>query len=197
MKKKAIAIVAHPDDETIWMGGTILRFRDYDWTIFSLCRASDADRVPKFRKVCKFYGARCIIADLEDEKVFPVGKNEISKIILQNLKERKYDIIFTHNRNGEYGHRRHVEVHDAIVSMVEQNILKAKKLLCFSYELGDEKLNSKESRIALPKISDMNIELTREEHRKKLKVINESYGFSKNSFEFLCSHDKECFEKVK
>ena len=45
--KKALIIVAHPDDETIWMGGTILKYTELEWTIYSLCRASDKDREPK------------------------------------------------------------------------------------------------------------------------------------------------------
>ena len=41
MEKEALVIVAHPDDETIWMGGTILKNKNWKWTILSLCRASD------------------------------------------------------------------------------------------------------------------------------------------------------------
>ncbi len=61
-------IVAHPDDETIWMGGTILANPQTKWTVLSLCRADDKDRAPKFRKVCRFLGAKAIIADLDDEE---------------------------------------------------------------------------------------------------------------------------------
>ena len=60
--KKASIVVAHPDDETIWMGGTILKNKYWDWTIISLCRKNDPDRMPKFKKVCAYYGAKAIWA---------------------------------------------------------------------------------------------------------------------------------------
>ena len=49
-RERAVVIVAHPDDETIWMGGFILDNPDYNWTILSLCRASDTDCAPKFKQ---------------------------------------------------------------------------------------------------------------------------------------------------
>ena len=70
-KKEALCIVAHPDDETIWMGGAILKNK-FNWTIISLCRKNDLDREPKFRRVCKFYSANSIISDLEDDIVKPI-----------------------------------------------------------------------------------------------------------------------------
>ncbi len=68
-KGRGLVVVAHPDDETIWMGGTILANPRVAWTVFSLCRSGDRDRAPIFKKVCKFLGARAVISDLDDEEV--------------------------------------------------------------------------------------------------------------------------------
>ena len=46
--KSIAVIVAHPDDETLWAGGTILSHPANNWFVVSLCRASDKDRSTRF-----------------------------------------------------------------------------------------------------------------------------------------------------
>src|SRR3989344_13962 len=128
MKKEALVIIAHPDDETIWMGGTILKNKSWNWTIFSLCRKSDQDRAPKFKKVCDFYKANSIISDLDDELLMPLKTEEVIKKIQEILPKKKYNTIFTHGENGEYGHLRHKEVHKAVKEMIKNKALKAKEI---------------------------------------------------------------------
>lgn len=65
--RNAACIVAHPDDETLWAGGTILMHPAIKWTIISLCRKSDPDRAPKFFRVVKEYNAVGIMGGLDDE----------------------------------------------------------------------------------------------------------------------------------
>ena len=63
---RAAVVVAHPDDETLWCGGYILAHPEYDWRIVTLCRASDPDRAPKFRRVLEQLGAVGDMADSDD-----------------------------------------------------------------------------------------------------------------------------------
>ena len=193
--KNALVIVAHPDDETIWMGGTILKNKNWKWTILSLCRKNDADREPKFMEVCSFYGAEGIISDLDDEKLKPLQVNEVIKKIKQNLKKINYNYIFSHGENGEYGHLRHKEVHQAVKQMAENKELKCDRIYFFSYVPG-EKTAPHDSKLKIPvpdKDSDLLVELNESEYNDKIKIITQIYGFRGNIFETLSCNKKEAF----
>lgn len=193
--KKALVIVAHPDDETIWSGGLILENPNWEWTIFSLCRAGDSDRAPKFRKACDEYNALSVIADLDDESDEPLSTFGIKEMIKQNLQETDFDFIFTHGKNGEYGHVRHVGVHEAVTELVKEKYLKCEKLWYFDYIAGERTAphNSKlKIPIANPK-ADLLLRLTDKEHQKKLKLLTDIYGFKHPLFETMAAGKEEAF----
>ena len=187
-KIRALCVVAHPDDETIWMGGTIMKKDSWEWTIFSLCRKNDSDRMPKFRKTCDLYGADSIISDLDDEVLEPLKIKEIENKILENLSEKEYEHVFTHGENGEYGHIRHREIHKAVKSLARKNNIKCGKLFFFSYDIFDGENIPKPTEKA-----DLIINLTSAEKKKKKKLITDVYGFAEDSFESLSCNQKEAF----
>ncbi len=179
-RKQALVIVAHPDDETIWIGGTIARHKNVQWTIFALCRKSDQDRMPKFMRVAKHYGARGIICDLEDEGILSVQQSipQIIKIIQKELLRKTFDILFTHGANGEYGHPRHQGVHLAVKQMLAEKQILAKDVFFFSYFLDKQK------KIAVPQQrSPFQVELSNSEWEAKRNVIKQLYGFKSHIFE--------------
>lgn len=190
-KKKVLVVVAHPDDETIWMGGTLLTNKDkWDTTIISLCRRDDRDRAPKFKKVCEILNAKSYISDLEDKKLNELPLEEITKKIEQLAPRKNYDYIFTHGKNGEYGHIRHKEVHNGVDKMLKEKKLSCKKIFFFSYIKKDEICCANKNSDKFIILND--IQLT-----KKKYLIQNVYGFDRGSFEEKSSEDLETFKLQK
>lgn len=191
---RALIVVAHPDDETIWMGGTILKYQNIDWTIFVLCRKDDPDRYSKFLQALKFYRARGIISNLEDRGVMTLKKSlpKIERIIQGKLKKKKFDYIFTHAANGEYGHLRHKGVHQVIKRMIKEKKLLSDNVSLFAYEL------KKGTAVCHPRSgADFYLHLSKKEFKTKRNIIKNIYGFNKYSFEKRSCAKIEMFNKLK
>ena len=188
--KNAAVVVAHPDDETLWTGGTILMLPEVQWTILTLCRKSDADRSPKFYKAMKILRAKGIMGDLEDgPEQIPLDCNEAQCAIIKLLPCFSFDLIITNGPKGEYTrHRRHEETGKAVTALWENGKLSAREIWRFAYEDGDGKY--------LPKAvqdADLKIKLPNKVWQKKYDIITKIYGFGPDSFEAKTTPQKESF----
>ncbi|MFH1250241.1 MAG: PIG-L family deacetylase [bacterium] len=136
--KNAAVIVAHPDDETLWAGGTILMGTDYNWQIMSLCRGDDPDRSPRFFNTLKILKAEGKMGNLNDgPEQEPLSPEEIKEAILAVTPPLEYDIIITHSPEGEYTrHRRHEEIGQGVITLWKNKKLFSRQLWLFAYADG-------------------------------------------------------------
>lgn len=191
--KTVAVIVAHPDDETLWAGGTILNNPSWECFIISLCRKNDTDRAPKFYKVLKNLNAKGIMGDLDDgAEQTPLPEKEVEKAILALLPQNHFDLIITHNPKGEYTkHLRHEEISKAVIMLWNKGIIISKELWTFAYEDGNKAYFPKAIKDAsFYEILDQKIWL------EKYRLITQTYGFDTHSWEAQTTPKEEAFNQI-
>jgi LmbE family N-acetylglucosaminyl deacetylase len=187
---KCAVIVAHPDDETLWAGGTILMHPECEWTIVTLCRKSDQDRAPRFLQAIEELNAAGAMGDLDDgPEQKPLANSQVRQEILQNLPSDRFDFIITHGLNGEYTrHLRHEETAKAVMDLCKSEKLSAGQIWRFAYEDGGRKYLPRPIENA-----DEHIKLPEKIWQKKYDIITKIYGFSPDSFEARTTPREEAF----
>jgi LmbE family N-acetylglucosaminyl deacetylase len=191
MKHVAI-IVAHPDDETLWAGGTILSNPHWKCYIVCLCRADDNDRSQRFYKALRVLRSEGIMGNLDDgPEQEPLAENVVENKILMLLPSQHYDLIISHNPVGEYTrHLRHKETGAAVIALWNSRMIMTKKLWTFAYEDGNNAYYPRPEKDAT--IIKM---LTKQLWQKKYNIIIHSYGFKKNSWEARVTPKNEAFHE--
>ena len=194
LSKSVLVIVAHPDDETLWAGGTILSHPKWTFFVIALSRITDADRAPRFRNALKILKSEGVMNDMDDGPFQePLDEKELEEIILRSLPQEKFDLLITHNPSGEYTrHLRHEEVSKAVINLWNSGKIPASELWTFAY--------SDEMKKHYPKAEETatiyNI-LSSRIWNQKYRIITETYGFEKNSWEAQTTPKAEAFWQFK
>lgn len=183
-------IVAHPDDETLWCGGTLLGNPFWRVSVLSLCRASDPDRAPKFFEAMNRLGAEGRMGDLDDSSLQPpLDEKTVQETILSLLPYRCYDMIITHHPNGEYTrHLRHEEVSRSVINLWYSGEIHTETFRAFAYEDGGKRYLPR----AMESASVYKI-LSNQIWKTKYSIITETYGFEASSFEATTTPKAEAF----
>ena len=188
--KSVAVIVAHPDDETLWAGGTILSHPSWKCFIVCLCRKSDAERAAKFYKALQFLKSEGIMGDLDDEPdQKPLDKKEVERAIMHLLPKTHFDLVVSHNPSGEYTrHIRHEEVSKAVIILWHAGKISTDELWTFAYEDGGKEFYPK----PIENATICHI-LAKRIWLKKYSIITSTYGFEKNSWEAETTPRAESF----
>ena len=136
-KKSILCVVAHPDDEALGVGGTIIKHieqgDDVNIVIFSLGEESklSKDINPKGRlKSAKEWSKRAgsniySILDYPDQKLDIVPKLEIIQVLEKILKALRPDILYTHH-DGDINHDHQIVSHAILTALRPMNALELK-----------------------------------------------------------------------
>jgi LmbE family N-acetylglucosaminyl deacetylase len=183
-------IVAHPDDETLWAGGTMLNHPLWKCFVVCLCRASDTDRAPRFYQAMKVFGAKGVMGDLDDGPTqMHLPEKGVEEAILNLLPAQHFDLIITHNPTGEYTkHLRHEEISKAVIKLWHAKKIAADELWTFAYEDNHKKYYPK----PITNATHCRI-LSKSAWQKKYNIITVTYGFRKNGWEARTTPKAEAF----
>ncbi|MDZ7606485.1 MAG: hypothetical protein U5K79_13060 [Cyclobacteriaceae bacterium] len=188
--KNVAIIVAHPDDETLWAGGTILSHPSWRCFVVCLCRAHDTDRATKFFKALKILRPEGLIGDMDDSpEQLPLEDLVVENAILDLLPSTHFDLIISHNPSGEYTrHLRHEEVSKAVIELWHSNRISTDELWTFAYEDGGKEY------FPIPIIyGTISHALSNRVWQIKYDIITEIYGFAQTSWEAQTTPQTEAF----
>jgi len=168
-----LMIVAHPDDDILWGGAHLI---EDDYLVVCVTCGVVRERVLEFNKVMHATNDKYIMLGYPDKTN---GKrdnwNSVYKDITKDLKEiielKDWDLIVTHNPEGEYGHQHH-KMTNAIVTSVTTN---KDKLYYFGHYYNKETIKSHYS-----ELKPMSDDLL--EKKKKYIWMYESQYFIRTMF---------------
>ena len=188
--KSVAVIVAHPDDETLWAGGTILSNPSWRCFIVCLSRKSDPERSARFDKTLRVLKSKGIMGDLDDgPEQKPLDEREVEHALLDLIPPKHYDLIITHNPTGEYTrHVRHEEVSKAVIGLWCAGKISASELWTFAYEDGNKEYFPRSIEKAT-----IYRKLTKRIWLRKYNIVTSTYGFEKNSWEAETTPRAESF----
>jgi LmbE family N-acetylglucosaminyl deacetylase len=188
--RRAAVVVAHPDDEILWAGGTILARPDWSWFIATLCRGGDAERAGRFGRVLEQLRAQGAMADVDDgPDQRALDHEDVKAVIAGLLPDATYDVILTHGPRGEYTrHRRHEEVCRAMVALWLDGRIRTRVLWMFAFEdAGGAHLPQAGNEVPIQE------SLREDIWREKYRLVTEVYGFSADSWEARTTPRREAF----
>lgn len=127
---KAICVVAHPDDCVIFARPFIERYSEFDWTILYLTYRSYDSRAMEMTAYWQRRNVSTVNLGFADD-YRDMENNLISFDAAQAQKEifnisDKYDLVLTHNWDGDYGHIHHTFVSNSVHPVLKPKVYFAK-----------------------------------------------------------------------
>ena len=135
-----VMFVAHPDDELLW-GGKHLRAGDY--LVVCLSRGDDKVRRAEFEKVLEATGDKGLILSYPDKILnwradWKFWQGKIEADVVSILQYKDWELVVSHNAQGEYGHPHHKMAHGIVEKEYRDTGCKANLYWFGKYYVNDK-----------------------------------------------------------
>lgn len=110
-----LMIVAHPDDESLFGGAQLLTSND--WYVLCCTNGDNPVRSREFSECMESIRANIFcyeMLSLKDDLNEYLNPLQLKTEIMARMLLCRWDVIVTHNRQGEYGHLHHKQIHSAV-----------------------------------------------------------------------------------
>ena len=144
-KLSLMAVLAHPDDETFGMGGTLAKYANQDIDVYLICATHgevgemDAEFLEGFESPAqrREYELRCAAKNLgikeviflnyrdsgmagsennsHPDSLFAADLNKVAEEVVQYIRKIQPTIVLTFDPIGGYRHPDHIKIHEATV----------------------------------------------------------------------------------
>lgn len=114
-----LMIVAHPDDESLFGGEALTS--SHDWTVICVTGASNERRRKEFMRAMHSIRVNYTMLDHVDHIQSGHFDPRLENTLISLMSEHPYEMIVTHNSQGEYGHPQHRSLH-RIVRRITGNV---------------------------------------------------------------------------
>lgn len=162
-----LMIVAHPDDETLWGGGHLI---DGRYLVVCITDGYNKTRKSEFDTAVKHLNKTNIPLILNfPDKTFNKRDNwfgikgKIEDAVEKCINLKDWDLIVTHNKEGEYGHIHH-KMTSSIVRSEYEKLDKQNPLYLFG---------TYHSKKNLPSYEDLMTPMSEELYNKKIEVLKD------------------------
>ena len=170
-----LMIVAHPDDDYIWGGSHLI---DDDYLVVCITCGVKRVRALEFKKAMDKTGDKYIMLGYPDKTNgkrdnWDLVYDDITKDLKKIIEYKNWNIIVTHNPDGEYGHIHHKMTSKIVTSLTGDN------LYYFGRYYKKDDIPSD-----LVKISDENMEIKKNElipiyasQKSTMKVLGHMFDY--------------------
>lgn len=174
-------IVAHPDDELLWGGSHLI---DDNYLVVCITCGTKKERVEEFVRVMHKTNDKYIMLGYPDKTNNERDNwEEVSSKIKKDLQEiislKDWNLIVTHNPDGEYGHLHHKLTSEFVTNLVSNK----NKLYYFGYYHSKKTIADYYDEM-IP-ISDKNIKI-----KKELIGYYKSQSFIQTTFDHIYNYEE-------